>query len=87
MRSKGQVVSKKRRRVDRITPEGERTLLLSRARVWELFKEVFEKELSPDTAGHVEKALRSAMVKSSKRPVRSQAKGKSINRSRRGNPK
>ena len=56
---------------------GQRTLTLSRARVWELFKEVFEKELSSVTAGHVEKALRTAMLKSSKQRTSSRAKGQS----------
>ena len=44
-----------------ITEPGRRVLILSKVRLWELFKEVFEKELSPDTAGHVEKALRIAV--------------------------
>jgi len=63
--SRTEVVGKKRRRIYEITAEGQKTLILSKARLWELFKEVFENELSPDTAGHVEKALRVAMVKAS----------------------
>jgi hypothetical protein len=43
-------------------------MILSKARLWELFKEVFEDDLSPDTAGHVEKSLRDAMIKASQRP-------------------
>lgn len=62
LRSRGEVVGKKRRRVYVITPEGRRTLMLSKVKLWELFKEVFGDELSPETAGHVEKALRTAMA-------------------------
>jgi DNA-binding PadR family transcriptional regulator len=62
LRSRTEVVGKKRRRIYEITAEGQKTLILSKARLWELFKEVFEDELSPDTAGHVEKALRVAMA-------------------------
>ena len=58
LRSRGEVVGQKRRRVYEITAEGQKTLMLSKARLWELFKEVFDDELSPDTAGHVEQALR-----------------------------
>jgi len=58
--SRGEVVGQKRRRVYEITDEGHRTLILNKVRLWELFKEVFESELSPDTAGHVEKALHAA---------------------------
>ena len=65
LRSRTEVVGKKRRRIYEITAEGQKTLILSKARLWELFKEVFEDELSPDTAGHVEKALRVAMAKAS----------------------
>ena len=74
LRSRGEVIGKKRRRIYEITAEGERTLILSRVRLWELFKEVFEDELSPDTAGHVEKALRVAMVKASEQARSSRAK-------------
>ncbi len=45
-----------------LTEPGQRVLILSKVRLWELFKEVFEKELSPDTAGHVERALRIAVA-------------------------
>ena len=62
LHSRAEVVGKKRRRVYRITAEGQKTLVFSKARLWELFKEVFEGELSPDTAGHVEKALRVAIA-------------------------
>ena len=65
LHSRTEVVGKKRRRIYEITAEGQKTLILSKARLWELFKEVFEDELSPDTAGHVERALRAAMVKAS----------------------
>ena len=68
LRSRTEVVGKKRRRVYEITADGQKTLVLSKARLWELFKEVFERELSPDTSGHVEKALRAAMVKVSRHP-------------------
>jgi DNA-binding PadR family transcriptional regulator len=51
LRSRGEVVGKKRRRIYEITDEGQKTLMLSKARLWELFKEVFDDELSPDTAG------------------------------------
>jgi DNA-binding PadR family transcriptional regulator len=77
LRSRTEVVGKKRRRVYEITAEGQKTLVLGKARLWELFKEVFERELSPDTAGHVEKALRVAMVKASQRPGSSRVKKKS----------
>ena len=58
-----EVVVKKRRRIYTITHEGQKSLVLSKVRLWELFKEVFEHELSPDTADHIESALRVAMVK------------------------
>jgi PadR family transcriptional regulator PadR len=77
LRSRAEVVGKKRRRVYEITAEGRKTMVLSKVRLWELFKEVFERELSPDTAGHVEKALRVAMVRTSRRPGSSRAKKKS----------
>jgi PadR family transcriptional regulator, regulatory protein PadR len=57
LRSRIEVVATKRRRLYEITAEGRKTLVLSKSRLWELFKEVFARELSPDTAGHVEKAL------------------------------
>lgn len=62
LRSRAEVVGNKRRRVYEITAEGRKTLAFSKARLWELFKEVFQRELSPDTAGHVEQALRVAML-------------------------
>ncbi len=68
LRSRIDVVGKKRRRVYEITAAGQKTMILSKARLWELFKEVFEGDLSPDTAGHVEKSLRDAMIKASQRP-------------------
>jgi DNA-binding PadR family transcriptional regulator len=68
LRSRIDVVGKKRRRVYEITAEGQKTMILSKARLWELFKEVFEDDLSPDTAGHVENSLRVAMIKASQRP-------------------
>lgn len=74
LRSRTEVVGKKRRRIYEITAEGQKTLILSKARLWELFKEVFEDELSPDTAGHVEKALRVAMAKASQHAGLSRAK-------------
>ena len=63
LRSRTEVVGKKRRRVYEITAEGHKALVLSKSRLWELFKDVFSRELSPDTAGHVEKALSVAMLK------------------------
>ena len=65
LRSRTEVLGKTRRRVYEITAEGQRTLVLSKSRLWELFKEVFQDELSPDTAGHVERALRIAMITAS----------------------
>jgi PadR family transcriptional regulator, regulatory protein PadR len=75
--SRAEVVGKKRRRVYEITAEGRKTLVLSKVRLWELFKEVFERELSPDTAEHIETALRVAMVKANQRAGSSRAKKKS----------
>ena len=63
LRSRDEVKGNRRRRIYQITEAGRRVLILSKVRLWELFKEVFENELSPDTAGHVEKALRVAVVK------------------------
>jgi len=77
LHSRTEVVGKKRRRVYEITAEGQKTLVLSKARLWELFKEVFENELSPDTAGDVEQALRIAMAKASQHPSSSRSKKKS----------
>jgi hypothetical protein len=48
--------------------------MLSKARLWELFKEVFDDELSPDTAGHVEQALRVAMAKATAQSASQRAK-------------
>ena len=61
LQSREEVEGNRRRRVYEITDAGHRALILSRVRLWELFKEVFENELSPDTAGHVERALRIAV--------------------------
>jgi len=63
------------------------TLALDKARLWELFKEVFECELSPDTAGQVEKALRAAMAKASQHPGSSRAKRQSATVRSRDQPK
>ena len=81
LRSRTEVVGKKRRRVYEITTEGQRTLVLSKVRLWELFKEVFEHELSPDTAGHIEKALRIAVLKASQHSGSASVK-KNISRGR-----
>lgn len=63
LRSRDEIAGNRRRRVYEITKGGQRALILSKVRLWELFKEVFENELSPDTAGHVEKALRIAVAR------------------------
>ena len=84
LRSRTEVVGKKRRRVYDITEEGQRTLVLGKSRLWELFKEVFERELSPDTAGHIEMALRTAMVNASQRAGTSRVKKKASTRARGG---
>ena len=63
LQSREEVAGNRRRRIYEITDAGRRALILSRVRLWELFKEVFENELSPDTAGHVEKALRTAVAR------------------------
>ena len=65
--SREEIKGNRRRRIYEITDSGRRLLILSKVRLWELFKEVFERELSPDTAGHVERALRIAMAKVSAR--------------------
>jgi DNA-binding PadR family transcriptional regulator len=72
LRSRDEVAGNRRRVIYEITETGRRVLILSKVRLWELFKEVFEKELSPDTAGHVEKALRIAVARASSPPERSQ---------------
>jgi len=84
LQSKGEIVGKKRRRVYEITAEGRKILMLSKARLWELFKEIFDDELSPDTAGHVERVLRAAMAEARKGPDPSSANAMSHRRSRRG---
>jgi DNA-binding PadR family transcriptional regulator len=83
LQSRGEIVGNRRRRIYEITETGERVLTLSRVRLWELFKEVFENELSPDTAGHVEKALRLAVAKVSVPAAVSRGKRKSPPRPRR----
>ena len=65
LQSRAEIVGKKRRRVYQVTAEGRKTLILSKVRLWELFKEVFESELSPESSGHIESALRVAMAKES----------------------
>ena len=74
--SRAEIAGNRRRRIYEITEAGQRALILSKVRLWELFKEVFEHELSPDTAGHVERALRIAVGRAtapsdSLRPARS----------------
>jgi DNA-binding PadR family transcriptional regulator len=69
LQSRGEIVGKKRRRVYQITSEGRKILMLSKARLWELFKEIFDDELSPDTVGHVEMVLRAAMAEARKNPA------------------
>ena len=76
LRSRSEVVGNKRRRTYETTNEGDRELTLAKARLWELFKEVFESELSADTAGHVEKALRADMDRSAKRSRAKRVAGK-----------
>ena len=89
LRSRGEIVGNRRRRIYEITDTGQRVLILSRVRLWELFKEVFEKELSPDTAGHVEKALQVAMVRANRPPgsSRRDKKSQSLYRRRRSDKK
>ena len=83
LRSRSEIVGNRRRRIYEITETGGRVLLLSRVRLWELFKEVFEKELSPETAGHVEKALRLALAKASAPEASSKRKDRPPARRRR----
>ncbi len=71
LRSRDEVAGNRRRRIYEITETGQRVLILSKVRLWELFKEVFEHELSPDTAGHVERALRVAVARATSPPVES----------------
>ena len=85
LQSRAEVVGKKRRRVYQVTAEGRKTLVLSKVRLWELFKEVFEGEMSPETSEHIERALRVAMLKESSAPSSSRenkkpAKGASRSR-------
>lgn len=68
LKSRDEIKGNRRRRIYEITEPGRRVLILSKVRLWELFKEVFEKELSPDTAGHVEKALRVAVGRATAPP-------------------
>lgn len=76
--SREEIKGNRRRRIYEITDSGRRLLILSKVRLWELFKEVFDRELSPDTAGHVERALRVAMAKASaRRPAARARKRKS----------
>lgn len=62
LESHTEVVGKKRRRIYAITHEGNKTLVLSKTRLWELVKEVFENELSPETAEHIQSALNLAVA-------------------------
>jgi PadR family transcriptional regulator, regulatory protein PadR len=78
LQSREEIEGNRRRRIYAITDAGHRALILSRVRLWELFKEVFENELSPDTTGHVERALRIAVAKAtapqgSSKPARKRA--------------
>lgn len=68
LQSREEVKGNRRRRIYEITDAGYRVLILSRVRLWELFKEVFENELSPDTTGHVERALRIAVARATSPP-------------------
>jgi PadR family transcriptional regulator, regulatory protein PadR len=68
LESRDEIKGNRRRRIYQITEPGRRVLILSKVRLWELFKEVFERELSPDTAGHVEKALRVAVARANAPP-------------------
>lgn len=65
LQSREEIEGNRRRRIYEITDSGRKILILSKVRLWELFKEVFDRELSPDTAGHVERALRIAVAKAS----------------------
>lgn len=68
LKSRDEISGNRRRRIYEITDAGQRVRVLSKVRLWELFKEVFENELSPDTAGHVESALREAVAKATAAP-------------------
>jgi PadR family transcriptional regulator, regulatory protein PadR len=82
LKSRDEVKGNRRRRVYEITEPGRRVLILSKVRLWELFKEVFDKELSPDTAGHVEKALRVAVGRATAVPEASRPPATSARRAR-----
>ena len=82
LKSRDEVNGNRRRRIYEITEPGRRVLILSKVRLWELFKEVFEKELSPDTAGHVEKALRVAVSRATAAPDASRPPARRAQRTR-----
>lgn len=84
--SRDEIAGNRRRRIYEITEAGRRVLILSKVRLWELFKEVFENELSPDTAGHVEKALRIAVAKATAPPAASRPARSAIRTPRRIRP-
>ena len=77
LRSREEIAGNRRRRIYEITEGGQRVLILSKVRLWELFKEVFEHELSPDTAGQVERALRIAVGRATAMPDASRPARKS----------
>jgi DNA-binding PadR family transcriptional regulator len=76
LRSREEIKGNRRRVIYEITEAGRRVLILSKVRLWELFKEVFDRELSPDTAGHVEKALRIAVSRVNAQPEQAPASRK-----------
>ena len=81
--SRDEIAGNRRRVIYELTEPGRRVLILSKVRLWELFKEVFEKELSPDTAGHVERALRIAVARATApEELRSQGRKKQPPRGR-----
>jgi DNA-binding PadR family transcriptional regulator len=84
LQSRAEVVGKKRRRIYEVTAEGRKTLILSKVRLWELFKEVFEGELSPETSGHIDSALRVAIAKENSLSGSSRANKKPAERTGRG---
>ena len=47
LRSRNEVAGNRKRRIYEITETGRRVLILSKVRLWALFKEVFEHELEP----------------------------------------
>lgn len=83
LRSREEIAGNRRRRIYEITEAGRHMLILSKVRLWELFKEAFKHELSPDTAGHVERALRIAMGRATAQPDASRPARKSLQSSRR----